>query len=467
MRRTIAGSGLVAALACPGCVPRDAGYQELRGLVRERSAMDIRWRHVDDDAAIDRQVDNVLAKPIGPDEAVQIAILNSPDLQAALEGLGVARAKLLGASVLPNPEVEGRVGFVEGADPELGFTATENLSRLILLPMRRGVADAELGAARFRAAGAALALAYDVRTAFYEYQAAEQFLALTRTVLEATAASYDLAERLHEAGNITDLDFARERAFHEETRFAVADAEVAVVERREALNHLMGLSGPATEWRSAGPLTEPPEEDPALPALERRAIERSLELRELEQRYLAAGRRANLARADGLLPDLRAGVAAEREEQGWEVGPVVVLEVPLFDQGQGPVGVAKAEMRQVENEYAGHAIRVRSAVRAAQAELVTAGRRARYYREVLVPLRAQIVAETQRQYNAMQVGAFELISAREAEVRTGRDYVASLGRYWRARATLDQLLAGRLVRLPEAGISMGEAGENRDQEGGH
>lgn len=454
-----------ALVASTGCVPRDAGYQELRGLVRERSHVDVRWRHIDGDADVDRRVREALARPIGPEEAVQIAVLNSPDLQAAFEGLGVARARLLGASLLPNPNVEARVGFIEGADPDLGFAATENLSRLILLPMRRGVANAELGAARFRAAGAALALAYDVRAAFYEYQAAEQVLALTRTVLEATAASYDLAERLHEAGNNTDLDFASERVFHEEARFAVADAEVAAVQRREALSRLMGLSGRDTEWRSAGALPEPPERDPDLAALERRAIERSLELRELEQRYLANARRANLAQADALLPDLRAGVSAEREELGWEVGPVVGVEIPLFDQGQGPVGVAKAEMRRVEHEYTAHAIRVRSAVRAAQAELVTAGRRARYYREVLLPLRKQIVGETQKQYNAMQVGAFQLIAAREAEVKTERDYVAALRGYWQARAAVDQILAGRLGKPGKADTSLQEGAYDGGEEG--
>lgn len=458
---------LLALAVLAGCVAQDAGYGELRSLVQERARADVRsWHLEENQGEMARRVRDLLARPLGPEQAVQIAMLNSADLQAALADIGVARAALLEASLPANPEVEARVGFVEHHETELGFVATESLSRLMFLPLRRGVADAELSAAKFRVAGAALALAYEVRVAFYEYQAAEQTAELTRTVLEATGASYELAQRLHEAGNITDLDLANERVFHEEARFRVADAEIAALARREALNRLLGLSGAAIEWRAQPRLADPPEEDPEEASIERRAIERSLELRELEQRHVASARRANLARAEGLLPDLRAGAAFEREDAGWEIGPVVGMEVPLFDQGQGRVGAARAEMLRVEDEYTAHAVRVRSAVRITHAELVTAARRARYYQDVLLPLRRQVVEETQRQYNAMQVGAFQLIAARQAEVESGRDYVAALGGYWRVRAALDQILAGRLVRLPTGEASMQDRTHDADDEGG-
>lgn len=449
-----------------GCAARDAGYREMRQLVQERTGNDVRSWHLEDDGQIDEKVKQLLAKPLGAEEAVQLAMYNSPNLQAALEEIGIARAELVGASLLPNPEVEARIGFVKDRDAEIGLAATENLSRLIFLPMRRGVANAELEAARLRVAGTALELGYEVRRAFYQYQAAQQIVELRQTVLEATAASYELAKRLHEAGNITDLDFANERGFHEESRFAVADAEVAALEQREMLNRLIGLSGRATAWQLAGRLPDPPEKEPPLADLERRAIERSLGLRELEQNYVAAARRANLARAEALVPELRAGISAEREDAGWEVGPMVALELPIFDQGQGSVGIARADMRRIQHQFTAHAIDVRSAIRAAQAQLVTASRRARYYQEVLLPLRRQIVTETQRQYNAMQIGAFQLIAARQSEIETGREYVTALRSYWGARAALDQILAGRLVDLSGMKSAFTEAPGPRMQ-GGH
>ncbi len=68
-----------------------------------------------------------------------------------------------------------------------------------------------------------------------------------------------------------------------------------------------------------------------------------------------------------------------------------------------------------------------------------------HYQDVLLPVREQIIEQTQRQYNAMELGVFQLILARRDQVRTAQEYVIALREYWQARATLDQILAGRLV----------------------
>ena len=464
-RRALAAGALFAVAAC---IPRDAGFGSVRNLVRERANVDVHWRYGEGMAEPDERVRQILSRPISSEDAVQVALLNNAELQAAFEEIGVARAVLAGSTLPSNPEVEGHIGFVQdGERPDLGFEATENLTALLFLPLRRGAADSELEAARVRAAGSSLELAFTARTAFYDYQAAEQIRELQTTVFDATAASWELAQRLHEAGNITDLDFANERAFYEEARMAVANAEVAALHRREILNRLMGLSGADTSWRAAGRLPDPTEQLPPIADLERRAIERSLDLRELETRFAAAARRGNVARAESLLPELRAGVRAEREEGPWEIGPVVSLALPLFEQGQTGVGVAEAEMRRIRGLYTARAIRVRSEVRAVRDQLVTLGRTVAHYQDVLLPLREHIVQESLRQYNAMQLGAFQLIAAKQAEVQTGRDYVGVLRNYWRARATLDQLLAGRLASAADADLDIARTGAVPIERGAH
>jgi cobalt-zinc-cadmium efflux system outer membrane protein len=56
----------------------------------------------------------------------------------------------------------------------------------------------------------------------------------------------------------------------------------------------------------------------------------------------------------------------------------------------------------------------------------------------------RIVNEVQLQYNAMQLGAFELLRAREQQIRTAIAYIETLRDYWLARTDLDQILSGRL-----------------------
>ncbi len=49
----------------------------------------------------------------------------------------------------------------------------------------------------------------------------------------------------------------------------------------------------------------------------------------------------------------------------------------------------------------------------------------------------------------MHVSVFELLEARRAQVATDAAYADAALEYWRARAAIDTLLAGRLVRLKE------------------
>ena len=446
---------LVLIGSLSACAPRDAGFGSVQVLLEQRTGLDAQWHYLD--GPTDATVVEMLAQPVGPEEAVRIALLNNRDLQASFEELGIARAGLLEASLPPNIELGFERNPVPGERSEYSFEATIDLSRLLFLSMNRGVASAELDAVRFQTTGTLLGFVQAVRTAYYDYQGAEQLLDLNETVLEAAAASYDVAQRLYEAGNIAALELANERAFYEESRSQIALSEAIALSRREELNVLMGLSGMETHWQLAGRLAVPPEESPDLTDLEARAIEQSLDLVQLEHRYVGAARRANLARAEGLLPTLRAGIHLGREDDRREFGPVISVDLPIFNQGQAGVALARAEMRQLEQQYGALAIRIRAAVRTARNNLLIAVRRVDHFRDVLLPLREQIVEQTQRQYNAMELGVFQLIMARQDQVRTAQEYVLALREYWHARARLDQILAGRLVSAEgDLGIMAGD-----------
>ena len=62
----------------------------------------------------------------------------------------------------------------------------------------------------------------------------------------------------------------------------------------------------------------------------------------------------------------------------------------------------------------------------------------------MLPLRERIVRETQLHYNAMQVGVFELLRAREQQIQAAIAYVDALLDYWLARTDLEQLMSGRV-----------------------
>jgi len=389
-----------------------------------------------------QDVKELLARPLTAQSASDIALLNNHGVRAEIEELGIAEARLVHARRLPNPTAEGALRFDGEGRPELEVGAMIDLTDLLLLASRSGAASAEVEAAKLSAIASILDLSYDTRRAFYAFQAATELLELRHSVLQAFEASADLAARLREAGNITELDLANQRSLFEEARFEFQEAELGLTAARERLNALMGLWGDETEWRATPRLPEVPAEEFDVSKLESLAVDRSLDLVIAKHRFSAAAQRANVARAEGILPELKAGVSAERDE-AWGVGPAVEIEVPLFYQGQGEVGVAKAQMRQQQELHTDIAVTLRASARSAASRLVAKREAVLYYKRVVLPLKQQVVEQTQREYNAMLVGLFQLLQVKRDQVRTAAAYVDQQREYWIARTNVEQLLAGR------------------------
>jgi cobalt-zinc-cadmium efflux system outer membrane protein len=424
----------------------NAGFDEVRAVVGERTGSQLFWNNgteLDKEAA--EKLDSLLKRQLTADDAVQIALLNNRELQAVYSDLGVAQADLVQAGLFNNPIFDAAVKFpVSGGRPDLELGAAMNFLNIFYMPLRKRVAAARFEEAKTRVTGAVLDFAGRARSTFYAYEAQQQMLELRRTIVEALEASFEIARRLSEAGNITDLDLASERAQFEAAKLALRSAEMSALRSREDLNILMGLWGEQTQWKSAGRLPEIPKQGLETNDLERLALERSLNLVQARQRIIGAGEELDLTRWTTLLPEFTVGPNAERNDGAWEVGPKLDFPIPLFDQGQARTGRAAAELRRFQQEYYALAVRIRAQARQARGRLEGAGERATYYRDILLPLHERIVNETQLQYNAMQLGPLQLLRAREQQIQTAVSYIEALRDYWSARGDLGQILSGRV-----------------------
>lgn len=445
---------IVFALGTGACATSstEGDFKTVSGLAEKRAKLHLSERDPERFEELEPGVDKLLAQPLSADAAIRIALLNNRDLRAELRDLGVARGALVQAGLLPNPNFDAEVQFPQHSSEEppqwhlgVGF----DLTRAILIPQRSGVAKAELQATRYRVAGAVLDLGYRVRLAFQQVQSAQQLLELQNTALHALTASYDAARALHEAGNAATLDVVTEQAAYEQARNAVAEAEVDLQDARERLNVLLGVFGQGTAWQIADPLPDPPEQKRDEDGLESRAIETSLELAEARARLTAQARRIGFTETAGWMPDLNLGVHAERDGKIWEVGPALIGTLPVFDRQQGRVLSLESEFSALRERYVATAVSLRAAIRVARNRLKSAEERVRHYRTVILPLRERVVSETVLQYNAMQIGVFQLLQARRDQVGAASAYIQTLREYWQARAALDQLLSGRLTGTME------------------
>jgi cobalt-zinc-cadmium efflux system outer membrane protein len=446
-------------LGLTGCASVDlrAGFPDVSAAVEERSATTITWNRgteLDQEAA--EQIRSRLRGTLTADDAVQIAMLNNRDLQAIYSELGVAQADLVQAGLFKNPILDAAVFFpLSGVRPDFQLSVVISFLDALYIPLRKRVAAALFEEAKLRVTGAVLDFAGQVRTAFYVHQADEQLLDLRQTIVEALAASLEVSRRLHEAGNISDLDLTRDRAQAEASKVALRSAEIASRQSRAHLNIVMGVWGVDTEWTMDRRLPDIPAEPLDVEGAERVALARSLDLSQARQRIVAAGQQVGFSRATALVPDMDIGAGAEREgEERWKVGPSIAVPIPLFDQGQARIGRAEAELRRAQQEYYALGVRIRATSRAVQERVVGARDRALYYRDILLPLRERIVNEGQLYYNAMQIGIFQLLRDREQQIETGIAYVEALREYWLARTDLSQIASGRLPTrsgIPAAG----------------
>jgi len=452
---------LLAILA--GCVSR-AGIasridEDIASVARESSARTgaspARWERRPDDGAIDAEVLALLREELDDATAVRIALLNNRRVRELHEGVGIARAEWVQAGLLRNPLLAADVMIPTGeAGFELGLGRT--LADLLARPLRRDLAESALEARKAEAVRELVALAFDVRRALVDLRASNLEVGLRRESLDASIAARELARRLHAAGNIPDPALTAEEAVAAAAQIDLAAAESAAAEARERLGRHLGLWGDAAAegaWRVAGTLGEEAGLglDPA--RAEERAIERSLELAAGRARIAAAAREAGLRDFEAAAPGPDSGAAGTREGDGsFAAGPRIEFPLPLLDRGHARRAISEARLRGEVARQTRLAVEIRSAARLLRDRAASLRDRARHAREVLLPLRKRLLAETLANYDAMQTGAFDLLRARREERDAERGYVETLRRAWRARLDFEELLAGsRPAALEETG----------------
>jgi cobalt-zinc-cadmium efflux system outer membrane protein len=439
----------VATVVLAGCAatPPDHGFAELDSAVRQRTGMAVTWNHGAGAGAASSDVArSILSRPLKPEGAVRVALLRNRGLQASFADIGLAEADLAQAGLLQNPVLDTSLRFPDRlyGITDVAVALSENLLNLILLPARQQVAAGQAESVRFRVAAAVLDLVADVRTAYWRLRADQAVAVLLRDRVAASDAAASLAARLHQAGNISELDLAREQADAETTRAEYADALAAGASDREELNRLMGLFGnDATAWSVPDDVPAPPPDRLPYDRLEVMAIQGNLHIESLRLQAEASARALGIARDYGWLTDIEVGVSTEKNPEGYRVtGPTLRLALPLFDRGQARRLRAAAVLQQDEDRMAQLAIDTRSHVRAVRDRLVRDRDLADRYASVVVPLQRRILALGVRQYNFMLLGPFDLLRSKQDEIAASRRLIEARRDWWTQAAELGRLLGG-------------------------
>ncbi len=393
------------------------------------------------------------------DEAVQVALLNTPSLQAVYERLGVAQADVVHAGLLSNPVFS--LGYqrsttgVSHSKTNLGVTQ-DFLSILTLAP-RKQLAGASFEKAKLAVGQEILRTAAEVKAVYYTVVGDAQALELFRQALTAAQAAAELAQRQYDAGTLSKREQRLQQAFYAQTLLDVAATELQLASDREKLNRMLGLWGANTIWQVPARLPEVPASAPLFEKLESVAIAERLDLAALKrERDIVAGS-LGYTKDYRYLSVLGIGYGYERDILDETLrGPTLELGLPLFDRSQGNIARLESQLRETQRKLEALAIDIRSEAREAYTRVLAAQATVEHFKAAVLPVQQDIVNETLKFYNGMLLGIYDLLRAKQDQVAAGRDYIHAIKRYWLAYVDLEKALGGR---LPAAAVTMNNPSE--------
>jgi len=441
---------LLLSLLTTGCaqVPKTAAFNDVERLVGKRVDYRLRWiQGTEADREVEKAVEELLKDELTSEKAVQIALLNNPYIQAVYEELGITQADVVEAGLLENPVLFGQARWSDQSEASTNydFGVTQTFLNILMLPARTKLSSIRFEQAKLHVADKVINLVAEVKKSYFSALSSRQLRDLRRKIVSAAQSSYELAQRLYAAGNIAELDLAKENAFYEQTRLELADSETALLEAREQLNRLLGLWGPQTQWRLPKQLPDIPADEIALEKLETMAIENRLDLA-AEKKEVEA-----LAQALGMTIDWRwvgqieVGISTEREtDRTWLTGPSLAIDLPIFNQRQTDIARLEAELRRSQKLLTGQAIKIRSEVRSLRNRIIMLRNVIEHYQGTVLPLKKKIVDLTLKNYNYMLTGAFDLLLAKQQEFEAIQKYLGAVKDYWIVRAEMQKALGGRL-----------------------
>lgn len=440
--RASAAALLIAVAGCAG-VPLESGQTQVAELVQARSGATVSA----EPPTVEQAVRESLHEPLQVATAVQIALQRNPTLQIQFAHLGLSAADVFEASRLSNPGLSFAVLFPIGSASgnKLNAGATLSFSDLLLRSVRGRIAASEYRRTQELVAASILDLTLDVQRAWFECVGATQRAGVRRSIDESARSSTELADRYLQAGNIDQLMLQLHAAAASEAHIAARQAAAEVAEASGRLRTLLGLNAADGPWSVPDAIPEPVTAEVDVPRLQTLALAQRLDLAAARSQVSAAEQQLTVAHQYRFLSPMGLGVAGEREADGSKrLGPSVSLSLPVFQQGQGAIARAQAELvsaratqqlleAQISNEVQLQADRMR-----------TAREQTTSYREGLIPQREAVVARLQEKVNFMLTDTFSLLLARQQEYTAYLGYIDAMQAFWSARVELVRAVGTRL-----------------------
>lgn len=371
------------------------------------------------------------------DEAIALALSGNPRLRAGRLDAVAARARRITAETPPyNPELSIETARALPFGRADDFLAHLGVSQTFEMGGQRGArigaADADIERAVAAVGDDARILRAQVAAQFYEVLYLQERERLAGENVELSKRFLETAEARFKAQRIPEIEVNVVRLEHRRARTQQEEAARETRIGRAKLAALMGRpeqAGVPLEGQLGAIVVIP-------------ARDRLIEVAQTHRTDLAAARaeargqaeRARLAAAQAV-PDLKVGVFAEKETAIFEtssgtlsdrdrvIGIDLSLALPVLNQRRGERIEAEVERRRADILVEAVGLEIRRDVELALARLEAARNVVETYEREMNRLARQNLDDTQRAYEAGEVGTLEVLRAREDLARVRGAYV--------------------------------------------
>lgn len=414
--------------------------KNVKALVQEQTGYEVKTM-LDDD----QEIEHLLSQPLTEDGAVAIAFLNSPVIKAQLSSLGISEADMREAGILRNPTLlyKTRTSNEEGAKRNDEIEIKQDVFDILFWPLRKKIAGTRFKASQYEAAHQMTNFIKEVRLSYLEWLTAMHKQALAEDHFKAQEASFEIARRQKEAGNINILKMAEAQAIFQKAKIERLKTKQETQMLTERLRTMLGLKPNQFFMEEAVQIPDLPKENLDDKNLEKMAFDHRLDLLMKRQEIKTLEQSQNLAGL-GFLPEVEVGYNQESETSGHKLkGVVVEGQVPLFNRKQAERMGIKASIETSKHQLEAMEQQAQLEVRLSYQNLMTSRQIVEAYKEAM-PVYQQMVKETLYQYNFMLTDVFHLLESKQAELETKKEYADALKSYWASRIELENAVGAKL-----------------------
>lgn len=410
---------LIFLLLIPACKKTNIAneFNSLKKTANEITNADIIYDSYKKNPEFEKQISSNLSQGLSRNDAVRTALMNNPQLQAAFDMLGIAKADLIQAGLYTNPYTTNVFRFpTKDRGPGTAQMNIENellfkFSDLWRVPLRTRIYEDELEIVTLDILNTILDIIEQTKMAYDLCKKTELQLENAHILFDYTQEYRDEVFYRQGFGYSNELDKDNANA-------QLAAAQVEIIkwekERLKAYLHLTELLGisPTIQNISLTDSILGNTKIPDIAKIEYQALEYRPEIQIARYKVKRFEDTKRFERANAW-KNVDIGVAYkmdfDKPFRGW--GPAVNFEIPIFDTNFAQIAKADFELEQAQKKLRYQTIKIEEEVRSAYVEVEQELQEIQQYNESIIPALEHGVDYAYAMARIMQQNMLEAVRA--------------------------------------------------------